>query len=169
MQDAQPVTTDSSIVRRIMDQERTILELATQLAASTPPSRHPDLTMRQLLLLHLLSGRPQSVGEIAEAFGVTISSASGLVDRLARSRLVRRVPGTTDRRLVICQVTDTGAAVLNEHLEMGRMQLERLLAELPAADLGVVENAMNLLIGAARQVIARNGRSTTVPGPGSMG
>lgn len=132
-----------------------MLGLATRLEEAVPAAQ-PDLTMRQLYALVLLSARPRHVGEVASALGITISSASGLIDRLVRARLVTRQSGEADRRTVTCQLTDNGHAVLRQFLEIGRLRLERLLAQLPIEDLLIVERALDRLIDAAGDVVGRN-------------
>jgi len=129
-----------------------MLTLAIQLESAVPAAR-PDLTMRQLYALVLLSAHPRHVGEVATVLGVTISSASGLVDRLVRARLVLRQPGENDRRTVVCRLTDEGEAVLRQFLEIGRLRLERLLAQLSVDELLVVERALDVLISAAHQFV----------------
>lgn len=148
--------TESSIIRRILDRDRTILGLAAQLGSTVPSTRH-DLTMRQLLTLHLLSAQTRPVGEIAAALQITISSASGLVERLVRSGLVSRRHGEADRRIVICEPTDDGREALRDYLEMGRLQLERVLTELSREELVTVEDALEALIRAARAVVGNAG------------
>jgi len=129
-----------------------MLTLATQLESAVPAAQ-PDLTMRQLYALVLLSAHPRHVGEVAALLGITISSASGLIDRLVRARLVSRQPGENDRRIVVCRLTGQGDRVLRQFLEIGRLRLERLLAQLTVDDLLVVERALDVLMGAAHQVV----------------
>lgn len=129
-----------------------MLTLATQLESAVPAPQ-PDLTMRQLYALVLLSARPRHVGEVANLLSITISSGSGLIDRLVRARLVSRQPGEADRRLVICRLTGEGESVLRQFLEIGRLRLERVLTQLSGDQLLVVERALDLLMGAARRVV----------------
>jgi DNA-binding MarR family transcriptional regulator len=139
------------------ERDRAMLEIARQLATAIPLKHDPDLTVRQLFVLHLLSQAPRSIGAIAEELGITISSASGLVDRLEMTGLIRRVrpERPEDRRRVICQLTTAGTTALTDHLRLGNLRLEVLLAELSDDQVRLVEHAMELLLGAARQVIAR--------------
>lgn len=129
-----------------------MLTLATHLESAVPAAQ-PDLTMRQMYALVLLSAHPRHVGEVATLLGITISSASGLIDRLVRARLVWRQPGENDRRLVVCRLTDEGEGVLRQFLEIGRVRLERLLAQLSIDELLDVERAFDVLMGAAHQVV----------------
>ena len=139
------------------ERDRAMLEIARQLATAIPLTHGPDLTIRQLLVLHLLSQTPRSIGAIAKDLGITISSASGLADRLEMTGLSRRVhpDAPEDRRRVICQLTAAGTTALTDHLRLGNLRLEVLLAELSDDEVRLVEHAMELLLGAAREVIAR--------------
>lgn len=130
-----------------------MLALATQLGRAVPSDR-PDLTMQQLHALVLLSARPRHVGEVATLLGVSMSSASSMIDRLARASLVERERGEDDRRVVVCGITEQGELVLRHVLEVGRLRLERLLAELSSDELTTVERALESLIAAARTVMS---------------
>jgi DNA-binding MarR family transcriptional regulator len=141
----------------VSEPDRTMLEIARQLSTAIPPTHDPELTMRQLFVLHLLSQAPRSIGVIANDLGITTSSASGLMDRLETTGLIKRVhpDAPEDRRRVICHLTAVGTTALTDHLRLGNLRLEVLLAELSHDEVRLVEQAMELLIRAARQVIAK--------------
>ena len=142
--------------RSILERDRDTLALSVQLDRAMPGAAQPDLTMRQVLALYLLLEAPRRVGELAREFNVTISSASGLVNRLVAAGLVEREHGTADRRLVVCRLTEPGRQELEAFLQLGRLRLERVLARMSAQDLLVVHRAMELLIDAAREAIAEH-------------
>jgi DNA-binding MarR family transcriptional regulator len=144
----------AELVKGILERDRDTLALSVQLDRATPGAAQPDLTMRQLLALYLLLEAPRRVGELARQLNVTISSASGLVDRLVAAGLVEREHGTADRRLVVCRLSDQGRGELEAFLQLGRLRLERVLARLSTQDLLVVQQALDLLIAAARDAIA---------------
>ena len=146
----------AEIARGILERDRDTLALSVQLDRAMPDAAQPDLTMRQVLALYLLLEAPRRVGELARELNVTISSASGLVDRLAAAGLVEREHGTADRRLVVCRLTEPGRRELEAFLQLGRLRLERVLARMSAQDLLVVHRAMELLIAAAREAIAEH-------------
>ena len=141
--------------RSILERDRDTLALSVQLDRAMPGAAQPDLTMRQVLALYLLEA-PRRVGELARELNVTISSASGLVNRLVAAGLVEREHGTADRRLVVCRLTEPGRQELEAFLQLGRLRLERVLARMSAQDLLVVHRAMELLIDAAREAIAEH-------------
>jgi DNA-binding MarR family transcriptional regulator len=146
----------AEIVLGILERDRDTLALSVQLDRAMPDAAQPDLTMRQVLALYLLLEAPRRVGELARELNVTISSASGLVDRLVAAGLVEREHGTADRRLVVCRLTTPGRRELEAFLQLGRLRLERVLARISAPDLLVVQRAQDLLIAAAREAIAEH-------------
>lgn len=138
------------LINRILDRDRQILELSARLEAASPNELHADLTMRQLLALYLLSAGARRVSDVSVALGISLPSASGLIDRLAAGGLVDRQRVESDRRLVLCELTEAGRSALTEVMRIGRMRLERVLTVLQVPDLEIVERALDILIGAAR-------------------
>ncbi len=72
-----------------------------------------DLTESRLQILTYLYFNPDrrmSLGELAEAQNLVPRTVTGLVDKLERDGLVRRVPHHSDRRSVQAQLTKIGLA-----------------------------------------------------------
>src|SRR5215212_2293842 len=86
-----------------------VLELQTRLFRSMRPAREwleVDLTMPQLKVLFLLYAEDgASMGRLASALGVTLSTVTGIVDRLVEHAMVQRQEDPQDRRLVVCRLT----------------------------------------------------------------
>jgi len=87
-----------------------------------------DLTLAQVRTLFLIAHEaPLPMGRIAEILGVSVASASGIVDRLERHGLVVRQHRTDDRRIVDCVLTDVGRGLIDEmsgrRIEMARQAL----------------------------------------------
>ncbi len=90
-----------------------------------------DLTLAQVRTLFLIAHEaPLPMGRIAEILGVSVASASGIVDRLERHGLVVRQHRTDDRRIVDCVLTDAGRGLIDEmsgrRIEMARRALDVL-------------------------------------------
>ena len=64
------------------------------------------------------------VGELAEQMCVAHHSAVGLVDRLEKSKLVRRTPSPEDRRRVRVSLTEKGRSVLEKLYRVHRAELQ---------------------------------------------
>jgi DNA-binding MarR family transcriptional regulator len=79
-------------------------------------ARSAGLTPQQHQALLAIKGFPGrdyvSVGELAERMQLRHHSAVGLVDRLARRKLVRRVVSAADRRRVEVRLSSMGEAMI---------------------------------------------------------
>ncbi len=103
--------------------------------AGLTPQQH-----QALLAIKGFRGRDHaSVGELAECLHLRPHSAVGLVDRLARRQLVRRVPSRVDRRCVEVRLTARGESLIRKlsavHLAELRQhgpELHRLLGSIAA-------------------------------------
>jgi DNA-binding MarR family transcriptional regulator len=96
------------------------------------------LTARQYVLLLAVAGAPDgsgraSIGELAERLHLAQSTITGLVDRAEAARLVERVPGRRDGRVVCVVVT-----------ELGRDRLDRALIALDADRAAMAEAGATL-------------------------
>jgi DNA-binding MarR family transcriptional regulator len=99
------------------------------------------LSAQQHQALLVLKGTPErdfaSVGELAERLHLKHHSAVGLVNRLAKRRLVKRIPAKDDRRKVNLLLTDQGekliqqlSAAHRDELRVIGPQLRRQLEEI---------------------------------------
>ena len=115
----------------------------------------PDLmevvmTMSQAKVLYLAAAaQGMRMSELAVRLGVSISTMSGLVDRLVDHGLLDRHDDPADRRQVIVTITVAGKASLERFRELNTAQMRRLLARLDDPQLDVVERATSLLAAAA--------------------
>jgi DNA-binding MarR family transcriptional regulator len=96
------------------------------------------LSMAQLhILLRLHRNDGMTMSQLAEMMGVSLSNATGLVDRIEERGFVERQRVPEDRRVVRIQVTPAGARLLEQvdalSDELLRSVLERVdRSELPA-------------------------------------
>jgi DNA-binding MarR family transcriptional regulator len=115
----------------------------------------PDLlevavTMSQAKVLYLAAtSGGMHMSELATRLGVSISTTSGLVERLVEHGLLARHDDPADRRQVVVTITLTGRADLERFRELNAAQLRRLLDRLRDPELDVVERATDLLAAAA--------------------
>jgi len=76
------------------------------------------LTLSQYGLLQPLADRGQArTGELAEAAGITASTATRILDALERRGVVVRLQASDDRRAVAVELTARGQALLARHGE----------------------------------------------------
>ena len=75
-----------------------------------------DLTPSSGLVLGVLAdaGAPLPPNQIAERLIISRASVTSLIDSLERRGYVRRLPHTTDRRMLLIELTDAGCQVAHE-------------------------------------------------------
>ncbi|MGZ8527941.1 MAG: MarR family winged helix-turn-helix transcriptional regulator [Candidatus Limnocylindrales bacterium] len=125
--------------------------------ASTHATEFADvgLTMSQAKVLYLV----QVVGtlrmsELATRLGVTLSTTSGLVERLVEAGLVVRRDDPADRRQVILSLTDAAVGLLDRMRELNAGHMRRMLAHVSEADLAVIERSIHVLAEATERMQA---------------
>lgn len=108
--------------------------------------RPVGLSMQQFRALGIVRRHPgASLSQVAERLGLTVASASRLVESLAKAGFVSRVDSPLDRRRVELRVTDSGERALEAARSAALGQLARTLAELSEAERNGLENAMRTL------------------------
>ncbi len=104
-----------------------------------------ELTMPQLHTMALLSQGPQRMGVIAWRLNSSQSAATSMIDRLVDKELVARVPDKDDRRVVDCQLTETGREEMERLWRINRMRIAKMADYLTIEELRRVVEAMELL------------------------
>lgn len=110
-----------------------------------------DLTMSQFKLIMLLFERGAlHGGALAREMEVSLSTITGLVDRLVAHGLVRREEDPNDRRLVLHRLTNNGE-VWVERLMQGSIERSiQLYGRMAPADRAALIQGMEALLAAAR-------------------
>ena len=134
----------SSSTTDVANELRPILvRLARELRKETT---HLGITGGQATLLWQISERPGiGLRELAELEGIATPTASGLVDRLERARLVKRVRSKTDRRRVGLTITASGRRLLQAVRARRTVWLAERLERLPASDRAAIAAALRPL------------------------
>jgi len=99
------------------------------LAFSEHAADKAGLTTQQHQVLLAIKGSPSrdvSIRQLAERLGVKHHSAVGLIDRLAMRGLVKRRPGSADKRHVFIDLTPKAEAILRRLSLAHRNELRRL-------------------------------------------
>jgi DNA-binding MarR family transcriptional regulator len=107
---------------------RTVVGISTR--AADELGRLSVVQLRALTVLRGLGAG--NLGQLATGMGVTVSTASRLVDRLVAAGLVDRRPSPHSRREVALAVTGLGAELLERYDELRLVELRALLDRLPA-------------------------------------
>jgi DNA-binding MarR family transcriptional regulator len=90
-----------------------------------------ELSHTELGTIDLLAARECRMTDLASQIGLSESSATRLVDRLAASGLVERGTSPSDRRCVTARLTKEGRASLSRIRAARRDFLEEILVTLP--------------------------------------
>jgi len=95
-----------------------------------------QVTQTQLLVLVALHALGRcTMGSLARSFHISLPTATGLVDRLAKPGYVRRFPNPEDRRQVMVALTDKGRAFIHEFQGVMRRRWEEVLRVLSSDEL----------------------------------
>jgi len=109
-----------------------------------------DLTMPQLKVLFLVGGaEAMPNGRVARALGMTLSTTTGVVDRLVAQGLIQRLEDPNDRRAVLLKTTPKGRALLEQLLTSGLGYFRQILDRMTLEELHTVSRALDLLHQAA--------------------
>jgi DNA-binding MarR family transcriptional regulator len=115
--------------------------------------RAPSLSVPQFRVLTFLSRRPGApLSSVAEHLGVARSTASAMVDRLVRRKLVSRTTHPEERRSVVLTLTPAGTQHLQHVRAAASTRMAKVLAGLPAADLLQATQGLTLLGNAFKEI-----------------
>jgi len=116
------------------------------------------VSMTHLHVMDLLSRHGEtSMSRIAELLDVSLSNATGLIDRMAERGLVERVRVPDDRRMVLVRLSDGGKAQL-EALEILKHDLiKKILARMDAVQLERLSQSLSDVHEAVSGLIAAEG------------
>jgi DNA-binding MarR family transcriptional regulator len=114
-----------------------LLALWRLLRVNTHPVRRGEITPEQYWLLKLLNKRGEmSIGELAEALGLTGSSVTTACKRLEKAGMLRRERQADgqDERVVLVSLTTQGREQLETWQQERRAALTQMLAPLTISE-----------------------------------
>lgn len=118
-----------------------------------------ELTMPQLRTLFVLLGEGSCrMGALAGTLGVSLSGATGLMDRLVEKGLAERSVDPDDRRSVVCGLSPSGRELAERLMQLRRIQWEERLGALTEDELACALRGLEAL---ARGIA----RTREAPGP----
>jgi DNA-binding MarR family transcriptional regulator len=110
--------------------------------------------MTHLHILWLLDHHGDlSMSRLAELLDVSVSNATGLVDRMAERGLIERLGVPDDRRIVLIRVAPEGARIRDEVEALRQDNMRAILSRLDAPQLERVLAAMTDISGAIAQTV----------------
>ena len=109
-----------------------------------------DLTTPQLkvVLLLYLNGSAR-MSELAASLGVTLATATGVIDRLVDRDIVERENSREDRRVVVCRLSTKGQELTDRLYTSGRERARQFLQGLDEDKLSKLDEALASLSGAS--------------------
>jgi DNA-binding MarR family transcriptional regulator len=147
-----PVLAQPAQIQSVVDNyDRIVRQLTATRSAGIFES---TVTMAQLKVLMLLGAKAETrMSELATDLHLSLSTVSGLVEKLVENGLAARRTDVVDRRQVLVSLTQQGATFLDRFQELGKDTLRALLEQLTVDELECVATAMNVLISAAGRMI----------------
>lgn len=111
-----------------------------------------EVTLPQYRTLVVLAcGGPRRLADLAEALGVSPSTATRMCDRLVRKQLLSRTRDELDRREVKLTITAAGRRIVADVTNRRRDQVSDLLGAIPVAGRRHLVSSLALLASAAGQ------------------
>ncbi len=156
-----------------MDERATLIErilrldhrvIAALQSGQTSTWLSVDLTMTQLKVLFIVysgSDGTATAGQIARELGVSLSTVTGIVDRLCEPGFVTRGEDPRDRRVTRVSITPAGRELIERLHRAHLARMAPLLERLDTETLVMLERALAALYDAALE-IAEERRSGTV-------
>ncbi|HET8785791.1 MAG TPA: MarR family transcriptional regulator [Candidatus Limnocylindrales bacterium] len=124
--------------------------LMDRVAAEHEPPADVSISMPQLRCLHLIAGAGElRMSKLVAQLGVSISTVSGLVDRLVDHGFVSRHDDPNDRRQVVLSPTSAGIEFLDRMRELSNAQFRGLIELLTPEELRTVRRSIEILTVAA--------------------
>ena len=108
--------------------------------------RGADLSVPQFRTLGFVQRYPDSaLSDLADHLGLTLPSASKLVDGLVKQKLVSRQESTVDRRRLMLVLTPNGESIVNSARGAALANLTKIMSCLSDDELETIHRAMELL------------------------
>jgi len=108
--------------------------------------RGTDLSIPQFRTMGFIQRNPDaSLSDLADYLGLTLPSASKLIDGLVKQKLISRQESTIDRRRLTLVLTPNGESIVNSAREAALANLTKIISRLSHDELGTIHQAMELL------------------------
>ena len=141
-----------------LDRIHRILSCFGRLAHGFNPTRERtwmelDLTMPQMkTLVYVIKNDGPTSGQIASGMGVTLSTITGIVDRLEEQNLVTRHEDRRDRRITRVVPTARARELVDDLFRYRNEAVTEILAQLNEDQAETVEKAFQYLVEASEKL-----------------
>ena len=127
-----------------------VLALYHLIRRASHPVHRAEMTPEQYWLLRILRRKESlSIGEVADALGITGSSATTACKRLEKAGLVKRERQTDDERMVRVMLTRQGIERIEAWQKQRRELLTHLLAPLEPHEQDQLQHLLERILEAA--------------------
>ena len=101
------------------------------------------ISMAQLNIMYTLQRSGEMpMSRLAELLNVSLSNATGLIDRMEERGFIERTRVPEDRRIVLVHVTEAGTRMIQENDALSDELMRDVLARLDPAELPVIAHAV---------------------------
>jgi len=101
------------------------------------------ISMAQLNIMYVLQRNGvMTMSRLADLLGVSMSNASGLVDRMEERGFIERTRVPEDRRIVLVHVTEAGTRMIQENDALSDELMRDVLGRLDPAELPAIARAV---------------------------
>jgi DNA-binding MarR family transcriptional regulator len=131
-----------------------------------------EISMAQVKVLHVVAAAPDglAMSQLAVRVGTSLSTVSGLVERLVDHGYLARHADPTDRRQVVVAVLPAAVELMDRFRELGRRLFRDLIERVADDDLSTLTRAFDILERAAADLAASHDPGTQDdPGPSDTG
>jgi DNA-binding MarR family transcriptional regulator len=120
------------------------------------------ISMPQLGILMQLHFRENcGISDISDRFHITNAAASQLAEKLVQSGLIRREEDPQDRRAKLLNLTDKSKELIQQNLEKRYRWVDQLIGKLTAEERVKINEALNIMTQAAKELEAELTQQTT--------
>ncbi len=120
------------------------------------------LTIPQLRTLMLLEEQgPMRMGAISSHLGRALSATTSVVDRLAEKGLVGRLADPDDRRVVLCDLTDSGRSTIYQFWRLSEDRTQMIIDSLSPEQVEAVVRALEVVQVAEQEIQRRVAEAET--------
>ena len=138
---ATEATTTDELTDRIVADFR--VTVGTMKCAMSERLVRLGISMAQLNIMYTLQrDGVMTMSHLAEVLGVSLSNATGLVDRMEERGFIERSRVPEDRRVVLVRVTEAGTRMIQESDALSDELMRNVLARLDPAGLPAIAHAV---------------------------
>lgn len=139
------------LIDQIKAAERTFIRAAQAVKGAELTWADCNLSMAQARTLFVLIDEgPSSIGRVAELQGISLPTASHLVDRLVQAGLVERTEDPEDRRRALASASEAGAELAYRLRQRGEIFFQ-WLGEMEEDDLEALARGLQAVARIATQ------------------